>query len=640
MCGFVGFFSKLDVPASVLSDMLGTINHRGPDSCGTWSDKLSNLKLGHARLAIQDVSQAGHQPMGSSSNRFTIVFNGEIYNHLDLREDLQNEQGIDWNGHSDTETLLSGFEVWGIKETIEKCVGMFAIAVWDGELRQLSLIRDRFGEKPLYYGWQNNIFMFASELKALKFHPYFENKINRNALNYFFRLNYIPTPFSIYESLYKLEPGAIATFSTNGELVEKETYWDIEAIFSKSNKIKTTSDEELVNKLESLIKRSVSEQKISDVPLGAFLSGGIDSSVVVGVLQSLSDKPIKTFTIGFEDPEFNEADDAAAVAKHLGTEHKELILSPDEIISVIERLPAIYDEPFSDASQLPTFLVSQLVKKDVKVVLSGDGGDELFCGYNRYHYTAKVWSKLQKLPLFLRKFMSDLLLSVSPSSWDKFAQVVHLNKKVPNLGNKVQKGAQVLKASSIHELYTRILSNWDVDEHLVKESSSNQLPLLSDTRDLEQLNDLEKMMLWDMQSYLMDGVLVKTDRATMACSLEGRVPLLDYRIAEFSAKLPIDIKLKDGKGKWLLRKVLYRYVPKELIERPKKGFSLPIADWLRGPLKEWAEKLLNSEKLEKDGFLSESLVHQKWNEHSSGKRDWSKQLWSVLMFQLWLEKNR
>lgn len=640
MCGFVGFFSKLDVPASVLSDMLGIINHRGPDSCGIWNDKLSSLKFGHARLAIQDVTQAGHQPMESSSNRFTIVFNGEIYNHLDLREELQSVQDIDWNGHSDTETLLSGFEVWGIKQTIQKCVGMFAMAVWDSELQQLSLIRDRFGEKPLYYGWQNNIFMFASELKALKAHPNFENKINRNALNYFFRLNYIPTPLSIYESLYKLEPGVIATFSTKGDLVSKETYWDIEAVFSKSNKFENTRDEELVNKLESLIKRSVSEQRISDVPLGAFLSGGIDSSVVVGILQSLSDKPIKTFTIGFEDPEFNEADDAVAVAKHLGTEHKELILSLDEIISVIERLPVIYDEPFSDASQLPTFLVSQLAKQDVKVVLSGDGGDELFCGYNRYHYTAKVWSKLQNLPLFLRKFISDLLLSVSPSSWDKFSQIVHLNKKIPNLGNKVQKGARVLKASSIHDLYARILSNWEVDEHLVKESTFNQLPLLSESRDLEQLNDLEKMMLWDMQSYLMDGVLVKTDRATMACSLEGRVPLLDHRIAEFAAKLPIEVKFREGKGKWVLRQVLYRYVPKKLIERPKKGFSLPIADWLRGPLKEWVESLLNSEKLEKDGFLEVSLVHKKWKEHSSGKRDWSKQLWSVLMFQLWLERNR
>jgi asparagine synthase (glutamine-hydrolysing) len=639
MCGLVGFINKNEVNTILINSMVKKIFHRGPDDSDFCCLKNTNVFLGHSRLSIQDLSKAGHQPMHSVSDRYVMVFNGEIYNHLNLRDELNDVMLINWRGHSDTETLLAGFEAWGIDHTIEKCVGMFAIAVWDKEDEQLILIRDRFGEKPLYYGWQNNTFMFASELKALKVHPEFVGKINRQALSHYFRLNYIPTPLSIYEDIFKLEPGVVATFSKDGELSSKKSFWNAEDI-AVANEFSDLTVDEAVNRLEFLIKQSIQDQKLSDVPLGAFLSGGIDSSTVVGVLQSISDRPVKTFTIGFNQAEFNEATEAEAVAKHLGTDHKELIVSVEDALAVINQLPLIYDEPFADASQIPTFLVSKLAKEEVTVCLSGDGGDELFCGYNRYHYTDKVWTKLKKVPFLIRNAISSTLLFVSPSRWDKFSKLVGLQKRLPNLGNKIQKGAQALKARDFEDLYARVVSNWSKDECLVKGIGYESAPLLSEAATISQLNDLEKMMLWDKQSYLMDDVLVKTDRATMACSLEGRVPLLDHRIADFAAGLSIEFKYREGKGKWILREVLYRYVPRELIERPKKGFSLPIAEWLRGSLKEWANSLLDSERIDAEGFLESTLIQAKWQEHLSGKRDWSSQLWSVLMFQLWLEQNK
>ena len=636
MCGVAGVLSP-NLKLNTLVLMSSTLSHRGPDDCGNWISEVHSVGLAHARLSIQDLSAAGHQPMHSKSQRFVMVFNGEIYNHIDLRKVLEKTQNINWSGHSDTETLLAGFETWGVEETIKKCTGMFAIALWDHELETLSLIRDRFGEKPLYYGWQKNTFMFASELKALKRHPDFESKINRQALNHYFRLNYIPTPLSIYENVFKLEPGCIAIFSAEGELISKNKYWSIEEVFLGVCKDHVKSEQNWVDELEILIQQSISDQKLSDVPLGAFLSGGIDSSLVVGVLQSISDQPVKTFTIGFDDSDFNEASDAKLVAEHLKTEHTELIVTAEQAMAVIEKLPTIYDEPFADASQIPTFLVSQLAKKYVTVCLSGDGGDELYCGYNRYHYTAKVWSKISRLPLFIRKGLSHALLAISPQTWNRLGRLLLIDKKIPNLGNKIQKGAHVLKSKTIEELYMRVVSNWSIDENLVNDSHFESVPLLSINTKLNELKDLEKMMLWDMQSYLMDDVLVKTDRAMMACSLEGRVPLLDHRIAQFAVNLPLEFKFKDGKGKLILREVLYKYVPKELIERPKKGFSLPLAEWLRGPLKEWAESLLDTKRVVAEGYLNSDLISRKWQEHLSGKRDWSIQLWSVLMFQLWLE---
>jgi asparagine synthase (glutamine-hydrolysing) len=639
MCGVAGFLGSILNPNCSLKLMAQAIVHRGPDDQGVWFDETVGIGLAHARLSILDLSPAGHQPMQSVSSRYVVVFNGEIYNHLNLRDELNDLMPRNWRGHSDTETLLAGFEAWGIDHTIEKCVGMFAIAVWDKEEEQLILIRDRFGEKPLYYGWQNNSFMFASELKALKAHPDFVGKINRQALSHYFRLNYIPTPLSIYEDIFKLEPGVIATFSKDGKLLSKNFFWNAEDV-AVDSELSDLTDDEAVDRLALLIKQSIQDQKLSDVPLGAFLSGGIDSSTVVGVLQSISDRPVKTFTIGFNQAEFNEATEAEAVAKHLGTDHKELIVSAEDALAVINQLPFIYDEPFADASQIPTFLVAKLAKEEVTVCLSGDGGDELFCGYNRYHYTDKVWTKLKKVPVSIRKAISSTLLFVSPNRWDKISKLVGLQKRLPNLGNKIQKGAQALKARDFEDLYTRVVSNWSKDECLVKGIGYESAPLLSEAATVSQLNDLEKMMLWDKQSYLMDDVLVKTDRATMACSLEGRVPLLDYRIADFASGLPMEFKYREGKGKWILREVLYRYVPRELIERPKKGFSLPIAEWLRGPLKEWANSLLDSKRIDSEGFLESTLIQTKWQEHLSGKRDWSAQLWSVLMFQLWLEQNK
>ncbi|MBE0472049.1 MAG: asparagine synthase (glutamine-hydrolyzing) [Methyloprofundus sp.] len=639
MCGIVGFLGSLSTPIERLTTMAQKIVHRGPDDQGVWFDECFGVGLAHARLSILDLSLAGHQPMHSVFDRYVMVFNGEIYNHLNLRAELNDLKSINWRSHSDTETLLVGFEVWGIEKTIKKSVGMFAIAVWDRELEQLTLLRDRFGEKPLYYSWQNDTLLFASELTALKVNPDFEGKINRQALNHYFRLNYIPTPLTIYEGIYKLEPGVIAVFSKDGKLLFKQVFWSAEDI-SVSSERSGLSTVDAVDELELLIKQSLDVQKLSDVPLGAFLSGGIDSSTVVGILQSISDRPVKTFSIGFNQAEFNEAPEAKAVANYLGTEHREFIVSAQDALEVINQLPLIYDEPFADASQIPTLLVSQLAKQYVTVCLSGDGGDELFCGYNRYHYTAKVWSRIKNVPYCLRVMLSSLLLVLSPSIWEWIGKAFRLNKKIPNFSNKIQKGALALKARDIDALYTRIVSNWDIDEDLVKGSTFEKTPFLSDYENLPKLNDLEKFMLWDMQSYLMDDVLVKTDRATMACSLEGRVPLLDHRIAEFAASLPIDLKYRDGKGKWILREVLYRYVPKELIERPKKGFSLPIAEWLKGPLMEWADKLLDSKRIDEEGYLESKLIQKKWIEHLSGKRDWSAQLWSVLIFQLWLEKSK
>lgn len=639
MCGIVGFLGGLSNPVEGLNKMVDAISHRGPDGHGIWLDQSVGIGLGHARLSVLDLSPSGHQPMHSLSGRYLMVFNGEIYNHLSLRSELSDLGRISWRGNSDTETLLAGFEYWGIEKTISKSIGMFAIALWDKELEEISIIRDRFGEKPLYYGFQSNTFMFASELKALKVNPQFVGKINRQSLNHYFRLNYIPTPLTIYEDIFKLEPGMIKTFSKDGNLVFKESFWSLEDI-PNSNERSHLSAEQAINELEILIKQSIQEQKLSDVPLGAFLSGGIDSSTVVAILQSMSDLPVKTFTIGFTEVEFDEAREARAVSKYLGTEHSELIITAEDAIAVINELSRIYDEPFADASQIPTYLVSKLAKEKVTVCLSGDGGDELFCGYNRYHYTVKVWRRIERFSFNFRKTLSSILLSLSPSSWDRLSQIMRLDGKFPNLGYKIHKGAIALKARDIEELYTRVVSNWDIDENLVKGTLYERLPMLSKKTQLKHLNDLEKMMLWDKQSYLIDDVLVKTDRAAMACSLEGRVPFLDYRIAEFAASLPIEFKYRGGRGKWILREVLYRHVPEQLIERPKKGFSLPIADWLRGPLKVWAHSLLNSTRIDSEGFLESSLIEKKWHEHLSGKRDWSSQLWSVLMFQLWLEKHK
>ena len=639
MCGFVGIYSvdQNSINSEILLTMSQTLVHRGPDDSGIWIDAYARIGLAHQRLSVVDLTTAGHQPMHSSSHRYSIVFNGEIYNHQELRKQLDHPH---WNGKSDTETLLTCIELWGLDKTLKKINGMFAFALWDGHASCLHLVRDRMGEKPLYYGWQGDSFLFGSELKALKIHPDFQACIDKDSLDLYFRYNYIPAPYSIYKNIYKLPPGSVLTLYQGQKKYKVRKYWSVsdEAARGLSNPL-SDSVEDLVDKLDNLIKKSIKKKMISDVPLGAFLSGGIDSSVVVSIMQSLSSKPVKTFTIGFEDKAFDEAKDAKLIAKYLGTDHHELYVSPQDVIDVIPLLPNLYDEPFSDASQIPTYLVSKLAKEKVTVSLSGDGGDELFCGYNRYHVTKNLWKKISVFPLFIRKFISLLLLYIPLKAWDKLGNLSFLSKKYNNLGIKIHKGARVLHSQSFFGLYDNLLSNWKYSEKLVLESHERRKLDLSTSTNTSVFPNVEKMMLWDMQSYLPDDILVKLDRASMGVSLEGRVPFLDHNLVEFAWRVPTKYKYRDKKGKWLLRQVLNQYIPKELTERPKSGFTLPVSDWLRGPLKEWAEGLINEDRLKDEGILNFDLVNKKWKEHQAGAKDWSNQLWAVLMFQLWLENN-
>jgi asparagine synthase (glutamine-hydrolysing) len=629
-----------------------TIVHRGSDDSGIWCDNEAGIGLAHRRLAIVDLSPAGHQPMPSGSGRYVLAFNGEIYNHLLLRAELEEippgppllTGGVNWRGHSDTETLLAGFDAWGIEATIKKTIGMFAIAVWDKQTRQLTLGRDRLGEKPLYYGWQGQgqqaVFLFGSELKALRAHPAFENRINRGALSLQLRHNYIPAPYSIYNGIAKLRPGCLLTVSLQQPVVKEWAYWStLQLAEAGVAQPFTGTANQAVDDLETLLKSAVQQQMMADVPLGAFLSGGVDSSLVVALMQAQSNKPVKTFTIGFDEQSYNEAIYAKAVAKHLGTDHTELYVTSAEAMAVIPSLPGLYDEPFSDSSQIPTFLVSQLAKQQVTVSLSGDAGDELFCGYNRYTMSAKLWHKLALLPLPLRKQLAKMLVRASPVQWDRLMGVLPLaNTKRPiNMGDKIHKGAAVMTSTTIDELYANFITHWADATSVVIDSVS--LPtLITASPDLNGLNAIERMMALDTMTYLPDDILTKVDRAAMGVSLETRVPFLDHRVVEFAWQLPLAIKLRDGQSKWPLRQILYRHVPKALIDRPKMGFGVPIDDWLRGPLRDWAEALLDETRLRQEGFFNPAPIRQKWSEHLSGQRNWQYHLWDVLMFQAWLEE--
>lgn len=660
MCGFAGFLGGMAMhgvagEAVLLQRMANTIVHRGPDDAGYWHDVDQRIGLGHRRLSIMDLSPAGHQPMHSASSRYVIVFNGEIYNHLDLRKSLSGlppllngvEGGINWRGHSDTETLLAGFDAWGIQGTVERAIGMFAFAVWDKQTCILTLTRDRIGEKPVYYGWQGRgneaVFLFGSELKALRAHPAFENNINRGALSLQLRHNYIPAPYSIYEGIAKLRPGSLLTVSLQHRIPKVCAYWS-GAQIAESGVANTFAGrpEQAVDELEVLLKDSVRQQMVSDVPLGAFLSGGVDSSTVVSLMQVQSSRPVKTFTIGFHEEGYNEAEHARLIAKHLGTDHTELYVTAEQAMAVIPRLPALYDEPFSDSSQIPTFLVSQLARQHVTVSLSGDAGDELFCGYNRYLMTANLWHKLATVPLPLRKLAARGLTCVSPQSWNKLSGAVEnllpQSARLANVGDKLHKGAGVLASPSVDALYLGLVSHWHDPASVVIGGYEPPTLLTGDAPALDGLDDVQRMMALDMLTYLPDDIMTKVDRAAMGVSLETRVPFLDHRIVEFACRLPQSMKLHNGQTKWALRQVLYRHVPQSLIERPKMGFGVPIADWLRGPLRDWAESLLDETRLLNEGFFKPELVRRKWEEHLSGRRDWQYQLWDVLMFQLWLEQ--
>jgi asparagine synthase (glutamine-hydrolysing) len=642
MCGLIGFFGRSalehrDELNGVLTHMAQAIESRGPDAFGAWADPEAGIALAHRRLAIVDLTPAGAQPMVGAAGRYVLAFNGEIYNHLKLRAELT---GVDWRGHSDTETLLAGFEVWGVEATLQRTIGMFAFALWDREQRVLALGRDRLGEKPLYYGWQGqgaqSVFLFGSEVSALRRHPAFTAPINRDALALYMRHNCIGGEHSIYQGIHKLLPGHLLSLAA-GQTEPRVWAWWSAAEVAQRGVLEpfAGSAEQAVDALEALLISAVGQQMVADVPLGTFLSGGIDSSTVVALMQAQSSRPVKTFSIGFHEAGYNEAEHAKAVAQHLGTDHTEFYVSAQQAIDVIPKLPTLYAEPFADSSQIPTYLVSQLARQHVKVSLSGDGGDELFCGYNRYQMTAQLWGKLQRVPKSLRSAAAAAITAVSPERWDSLGRFL----TVARLGDKLHKGADLLIHTTVAELYCGMVSHWPEADLLVLGAHEPASMLTGPKTALQGLSDVERMMALDMLNYLPDDILVKVDRAAMGVSLETRVPLLDHRVVEFAWSLPLDYKLRNGVTKWPLREILYRYVPRELIDRPKMGFGLPIGVLLRGPLRDWADSLINESRLRQEGYFNPIPIRKKWAEHLSGKRNWEHHLWAALMFQAWLEKN-
>ena len=646
MCGICGFYSKSLTFDNTINKMNSAIFHRGPDDSGIWRDNDAGVVFGHQRLSILDLSSAGHQPMKSNSGRFIVTYNGEIYNHLELRRELETKNpAVKWRSNSDTETLLEGIETWGLELALSKIVGMFAFGLWDRKYRSLILAKDRMGEKPLYFGWQgegvNRVFLFGSELKALKAHPKFLGEINPNMIAVQLRHNCIPTPYSIYKDIYKLLPGNYLNLKESdlrsGILPKSKPYWSLVDSATKGvNENLSSNKEDVERDLEQLIQNSVQKQMISDVPLGAFLSGGIDSSLIVALMQKVSSRKIKTFTIGFDEKDYNEANYANKVAKHLGTDHTEFYVSPKKVMAVIPKLSTIYDEPFSDSSQIPTILVSELAKTQVTVSLSGDGGDELFCGYNRYVETNNFWKKLSLLPLPIRKILSLMIQLIPIQNWNKLSQLIPVLNRYVNFGEKIHKGASALHYKELSNVYYRLVSHWQNPTEAVLNSTEPETFLTGNKPKFTGLDIQQQMMALDCLTYLPDDILVKVDRAAMASSLETRNPFLDHRIIEYAWKIPQSMKLKDGKGKWILREILNKYVPRNLIERPKMGFAVPIHIWLRGPLREWAENLLNEKSLQQYGYFNSDLIRNKWKEHLSEKKDWQNHLWNVLMFQSWI----
>jgi asparagine synthase (glutamine-hydrolysing) len=701
MCGFSGFITSdcriLTEAEATVNGMAKALKHRGPDDAGAWFDVTSGIALGFRRLSILDLSSAGYQPMISASGRFVMTFNGEIYNHKELRNLLNisqsNKFNHTWNGHSDSETLLACFEKWGLEKTLQKTVGMFAIALWDTQACTLHLARDRFGEKPLYYGWTisegantSTAFVFGSELKALRAYPGFDNQISREALSLYMRFTYVPAPYSIYQNIFKLEPGCLLSInsklSTTFNVASTESayrpgsiqvpivpkinlrppyardglsmqrWWSLASVVEDGLKCQISNEEDAIDALEQRIKEAVRSQSLADVPLGAFLSGGVDSSCIVATMQTQTSNPIKTFTVGFEEAGFDESPYARSVAKHLGTDHNEIFVSAKQAQQVIVELPNMYDEPFADSSQIPTNLVCKAARLQVKVALSGDAGDELFGGYNRYFWGPRIWSKLAWLPYPARLALGAAIRAIPPSNWDALIQpfnaLVPESRKFSSAGDRVHKlAARLVTVRNLDELYKSLVSEWQDPARVVKGSvcvlgaqllepeSKLSDPLPSFGVEHPQL----RMMYRDCISYLPDDILCKVDRAAMSVSLETRMPFLDHRVVELAWQLPMNMKIRDGQGKWALRQVLYKYVPKELIDRPKAGFAIPIGQWLRGPLREWAEELINEKRLEVEGYFYSKPIREKWTQHLSGRYDHTPSLWTVLMFQSWLEFN-
>lgn len=643
MCGITGFIDTSKSTSSnrlfdTITRMSDQIRHRGPDDFGTWIDDEEGIALGFRRLAILDLSPSGHQPMVSANGRYVIVFNGEIYNFASLREDLLT-QGHKFRGTSDTEIILASVLQWGLLTAVKKFNGMFAFALWDKDQHTLSLVRDRIGIKPMYYGRSGKTIFFGSELKSIKAHPDFKADINRDALALFLRYSYIPAPYTIYNGISKLPPASILSFQLdenykNGILTP---YWShVNAVQYGLNNQFGGDDREAVETLESLLTRSIGERMIADVPLGAFLSGGIDSSAIVLLMQKQSSYPVKTFTIGFNETGFDEAKYAKAVAIQLGTEHTELYINPEDALAIVPRIPTLYDEPFADPSQIPTFLVSELARQSVTVSLSGDGGDELFGGYNRYFWVDRIWKRTSVMPLLFRKAIANGLSFLRPQDLARIFKLTAQN--IPNPIDKAHKLTEILRASSREAIYTNLVSKWKLPETTV--IGGHEPPnLITSPAKLGKTNSFtELMMAIDQVTYLPDDVLAKVDRASMGTSLEVRAPFLDdHETVEFSWRLPLHMKIRNGQGKWILRQILYKHIPREMIDRPKMGFGVPIDSWLRGPLRDWADALLDENRLQKEGYFRPKEIRQKWAEHLAGTRNWQYELWNVLMFQAWLE---
>lgn len=663
MCGIAGVWEKRALSGqsdmeALTERMRAALKHRGPDDDGVWFDPASGLALANCRLSIIDLSESGRQPMISPSGRLVIVYNGEVYNFAEIRHELEMLGGA-FQGGSDTEVILAAVEEWGLEKALSKFVGMFAFALWDKKNRRLHLVRDRVGVKPLYYAFLGQAFVFGSELKALACHPAWEGRIDRRVLSLYLRHNHVPAPYSIYSNVYTLMPGAMLTLDEKtresasfspfvrgvGEQadLQPESWWSARDVYEKGarNPFQGT-DREAVDHLESLLLRAVGDRMVADVPLGAFLSGGIDSSVVVALMQARAGRPVRTFCIGFTDKNYDEASFAGAMAEHLGTDHTESYATPDDALDVILKLPWLYDEPLADPSQIPTYLVSALARKQVTVCLSGDGGDELFGGYNRYLLTRRLWHMAGWAPGWLKQVLNGMMTATPRWFWERLFVLLRpffpaiVRNRIP--GDMVNKLARILLAGSPQQAYRHLISHFEEPEKVVIGGAEPPQFFSQNERMPEHLDFTKWMMFADLMTRHPDDILVKLDRAGMGVSLETRVPIVDHRVVEFAAGLPENMTIRNRVGKWVLRQVLQKYAPQELIERPKMGFGLPIGNWLKGPLKEWAQELLDEKRLRQDGFFQYESVGRIWSEHLSGKRDWQSRLWVILMFQAWREK--
>lgn len=651
MCGIAGFINPSctsDAWEGILAKTAETLRHRGPDGEGIWYDAQAGIGLAHRRLSIIDLSENGRQPMFSASGRYVVVYNGEIYNFPQLRREIEQETQPAWRSTSDTEVMLAAIDLWGVEKAVPKFIGMFAFALWDRRDSALYLVRDRLGIKPLFYSRFGRTFLFGSELKALRKHPDFKPAIDRNALALYLRHNCIPAPYSIYENTFKLEPGTILRICADGirrrhELPSPVAFWSAkEVVENACSSFESQADEaEQIDTIERLLKEAVAMRMVSDVSLGVFLSGGVDSSTVAALMQLQSPVPVRTFSIGFEEQGYDESPHARAIARHLGTQHTELYVSPTEAQDSIPEMPQLYDEPFGDSSQIPTYLLSRLTRKHVTVCLSGDGGDEIFGGYNRYVWVQKIRRVQQWLPRFVRETTAGAACKISPANWDRLAgragKILPRNLRYGAIGDKIHKLASTFRYDSTADIYYSLISHWPHPEAVVR-NASEPLTKVTHPENHPQLNnDVQLMMYLDLVTYLPDDILTKVDRASMGVGLEARVPLLDHRIVEAAWRLPLHLKIRDGQGKWILRQILYKHVPRKLIERPKSGFAIPLDSWLRGRLRDWAESLLNPQMMHQEGYLNPSPIQKKWKAHLSGNRNWQYQLWDILMFQAWLQ---